>query len=202
MAKKKYYAVREGAKTGIFETWAECSAVVKGYSGAKYKSFLTLEEAENYLKEDPAFRNTDVDPEKDVIAFVDGSYNAASGIYGYGCLFLKPDGTQEEKSGTGNEPGAAAIRNVAGEMLGAQEAVLWAIDREYATIELRYDYEGIENWASGAWEAKNPFTRQYAARMRELSGQIGISFRKVAAHSGNRLNDRVDALAKKAVGIL
>lgn len=37
--KKKYYAVAKGNKVGIFQSWAECAASVKGYSGAKYRGF-------------------------------------------------------------------------------------------------------------------------------------------------------------------
>ncbi|WP_302489584.1 RNase H1/viroplasmin domain-containing protein [uncultured Mitsuokella sp.] len=39
MAKKKYYAVAKGNKVGIFQSWAECAAAVKGYSGARYRGF-------------------------------------------------------------------------------------------------------------------------------------------------------------------
>ncbi len=49
MAKKKYYAVKIGIKPGIYETWAECELQIKGVSGAKYKSFGTLAEAEKYI---------------------------------------------------------------------------------------------------------------------------------------------------------
>ena len=35
MAKKKYYAVKCGIKPGIYETWAECEARTKGFSGGK-----------------------------------------------------------------------------------------------------------------------------------------------------------------------
>ena len=35
----KYYAVKNGRQTGIFESWAECEEQVKGFSGAVYKSF-------------------------------------------------------------------------------------------------------------------------------------------------------------------
>lgn len=47
--KKKYYAVRCGAKPGIYETWAECEAQIKGFSGAKYKAFSNITDAENYI---------------------------------------------------------------------------------------------------------------------------------------------------------
>ncbi|KAG2381417.1 hypothetical protein C9374_006406 [Naegleria lovaniensis] len=52
MTKRKYYVVVKGRKCGIFNTWSECESQVKGYSGAKYKSFATMEMAEKYLKQE------------------------------------------------------------------------------------------------------------------------------------------------------
>ncbi|MCI9338361.1 MAG: RNAse H family protein [Lachnospiraceae bacterium] len=49
MAAKKYYAVKKGKTRGIFRTWEECRASVEGCSGAEYKGFGRLEEAEAYL---------------------------------------------------------------------------------------------------------------------------------------------------------
>jgi ribonuclease HI len=46
MAKQKYYVVWKGRKTGIFNTWQECSAQVTGFNGAEYKSFENRELAE------------------------------------------------------------------------------------------------------------------------------------------------------------
>lgn len=46
MAKKKYYVVWHGVEPGIYESWNECKAQVAGFDGARYKSFSTLEEAE------------------------------------------------------------------------------------------------------------------------------------------------------------
>ncbi len=39
MAKKKFYVVWEGHKTGVFDNWKTCETAIKGYAGAKYKSF-------------------------------------------------------------------------------------------------------------------------------------------------------------------
>lgn len=44
--KKKYYVVWEGRETGIFNSWEECQQMIKNYSGARYKSFGSLEAAE------------------------------------------------------------------------------------------------------------------------------------------------------------
>lgn len=49
--KKKYYAIKEGkgVRDKIVTTWEECSKLVLGYK-AIYKSFVSREEAESYLK--------------------------------------------------------------------------------------------------------------------------------------------------------
>ena len=46
MAKKNYYAVKQGKVPGIYRTWDACKAQVHGYPGAIYKGFERLEEAE------------------------------------------------------------------------------------------------------------------------------------------------------------
>lgn len=49
MAKKKqkYYVVWEGNQTGIFDSWKVCQKHIKGYGGAKYKSFESKKAAED-----------------------------------------------------------------------------------------------------------------------------------------------------------
>ena len=49
MAKKNYYAVKQGKVPGIYRTWDACKAQVHGYPGAIYKRFERLEEAEAFL---------------------------------------------------------------------------------------------------------------------------------------------------------
>lgn len=48
-AKAKYYAVWKGRRRGIFTSWAECEAQVKGFQGAQYKAFETRRAAEAAL---------------------------------------------------------------------------------------------------------------------------------------------------------
>lgn len=60
MAKKKYYAVKIGLTPGIYETWAECEANVKGYPKAEYKGFATLDEAKEYMGSEGEFNQLDV----------------------------------------------------------------------------------------------------------------------------------------------
>lgn len=49
MAKTKYYVVARGRKTGIFRDWPTTKAQVDGFTGARYKSFLTEREAQEWL---------------------------------------------------------------------------------------------------------------------------------------------------------
>ena len=75
----KYYAVRKGRNTGIYRTWDECKSQVFQYAGAEYKSFTTEREALEYIGR---LKNNDVQSES--YAYVDGSFNIVTGVYGYG----------------------------------------------------------------------------------------------------------------------
>lgn len=68
MSKKKYYAVKVGKTPGIYFTWADCSAQVTGYKGAKYKSFQSIEEALAFIGNDNIkdIQNNTVSIEKSV----------------------------------------------------------------------------------------------------------------------------------------
>ncbi|MEG0856619.1 MAG: ribonuclease H family protein [Terrisporobacter sp.] len=52
MSNKKYYAVKVGKAPGVYFTWADCSAQVTGFKGAKYKSFPTIEEAVAFINDE------------------------------------------------------------------------------------------------------------------------------------------------------
>jgi len=48
--KKKLYAVVKGHKPGIYKTWTECQLQTNGFTGNKFRSFNTLEDAEEYMR--------------------------------------------------------------------------------------------------------------------------------------------------------
>lgn len=54
MAKKsKYYVVWNGRKTGVFNSWKDCEASVKGFEKATYKSFDSLVLAQEAFNDNP-----------------------------------------------------------------------------------------------------------------------------------------------------
>lgn len=50
MAKKKFYVVWKGKETGVFDSWEKTKSLVQGFEGAQYKSFASLNEAQEAAK--------------------------------------------------------------------------------------------------------------------------------------------------------
>lgn len=195
---KKYYAVKIGKKIGIYDSWEECKKQVIGFSGAKYKSFLSLKDAENYLYDNNL--NVEISDGCYAKAYVDGSYNPKSKVYGYGAVLILGE-SEYEFSGFDNEKDKSEMRNVSGELMGVVEIIKYCIEQNINSINIYYDYMGIECWANGEWKTNKTYTREYAEFIRKSRTYIDITFSKVKAHSGDYYNEIVDKLAKKAVGI-
>lgn len=229
-----FYAVRRGRQPGVYLSWDDCKAQTAGYSGAVYKKFKTLGEAQAFMQEDVTQssvqgdgernqrqRGTEVSP-TDVkisdlpelheralqalpsdhcLAYVDGSFNVATGVYGYGVILLTHQGPYEFQ-GNGTDAELASMRNVSGEIYGSMRAVTEALRLGFSVITIYYDYMGIECWANGSWKTNKQGTANYKAFMQQHSRLIDIRFQKVRAHTGVYYNEAVDRLAKQAVGLL
>jgi ribonuclease HI len=198
----KIYAVKTGRKPGIYKTWAECQAQTSGFSGAVFKSFSSLEEAEKYMGSSP--EEHDEHKTDDVImpyAFTDGSFNSATNTYGYGGFLVVNEDEKHPLSGSGNNPEYASSRNVTGEVLGAMAAIEKAIEVGLKDLHIYYDYSGIENWALGNWKANKGCSVMYKEFIDNIDGKIALHFHHVKGHTGIAGNEEADRLAKKAVGV-
>ena len=137
----------------------------------------------------------------EALAYVDGSFNLSTGVYGYGGVLLCRDGSIRPLQGHGRDETLRTMRNVAGEIHGAMAAIQAAADAGIPSITIFYDYMGIEMWANGQWKTNKEGTRAYKSFIDAIRPRIEIRFRKVAAHTGVRFNELVDQLAKGSVGI-
>ena len=210
MAKKKFYAVKCGRKTGIYENWDECKAQVNGFPDAQYKGFASRSDAEDYLgiREDSCDDSREdavVEPTSEAYAYVDGSYNDDAKAYGYGAVVVI-DGMEHilRGSATDAETGdnCGSMRNVAGEINGAKAAVELALEKGCKSLLIYHDYTGIAKWVDGRWTARNEYTRAYRDFMQSAQTLMNIRFEHVKGHTGVDGNERADRLAKEAVGLL
>lgn len=209
----KYYAVLDGhsKKPIILESWDACKREVTGAKGVKFKSFPSKDEALNFIRmhgQDlpgpiEALSSSEPDEEVEelnpdgVIIYVDGSYELSSERYAYGMVVI--EGGEEIHSECEAVKGEySAMRNVAGEVLGAMKAMTYASDKGYKHLTLFFDYQGIESWALGTWKRNNPLTQGYHAFYQNMRRDLNVKFMKVKGHSGDRFNDRADEIAKSA----
>ena len=198
----KFYAVKKGRTTGIYNSWDECKKQVLGFENALFKSFDSYEEAESYMNKERLKESDGSEADSlTVYAFTDGSFNQETGFFGYGGFLINGD----EKyilQGKSNDEDLVSMRNVAGELLGAQSAIQEAMNQGLPEITIFYDYLGIEMWATGEWKRNKQGTQDYYDFIQKAKETIDIHFMKVKGHANIEGNEEADRLAKEAVGIL
>lgn len=203
MAKKKnnYYAVRKGNKTGIFTTWGETQKSIKGFSGAEYKGFVTLEEAEEYMNN----LKEDIEDNTSIPTFyIDGSYNEGKELIGWGGLLVHNhkvidsfwDGeTHEQDSLEQNS------RNIKGEINAVKQAIELAQWYQLTEFAIGYDYNGLKYWALGEWKTNIPLTQEYKEWFQRETQGLTIHWIKIKSHTGHKYNEMADELAKRGADL-
>ena len=212
MAKKKFYAVAAGRTTGIFTDWATCEKQVKGFTGAKYKSFPTRSEAESWLKEPvyskspatkkaakPAAGNTKI-PANAIVIYTDGGAINNPGPGGYG-IVIEDNGVRNEISGgfrltTNNRMEMTAAIVALKAVAGSGRPIVLHSDSSYLVNGITKGW--AKGWRSRGWKkadgapAMNP---DLWAELLILLEKENVDFRWVKGHAGNELNERCDQLA-------
>ena len=168
---KKFYAVKKGRQTGIFETWEECKKNTTGYKNAVFKSFKTLAEAKSFLddegKEDNHIKYHTSEDEifgslgkDEMLAYVDGSYDNEIKYFSSGGIMFY-NGESESFKFASNDESLISMRNVSGEVKAAMFVIQKAVDMKMKSVTIYYDYSGIEMWANGSWKTNNHLTKAY-----------------------------------------
>ena len=209
---KKVYAIKEGfdsvnnkkIENIIVNTWAECLKYVKGVKGAKYKSFESMKEANEFL-----YNSNDVLKKEDnnypldcMHIYVDGSYNIATEQYSYGLVAMKGDVIQYVDGGIGTIDSSRNIRQIAGELNATVKGVEYAKKIGEKKVVIFHDYIGICYHATGFWERKEESSKRYYEKMQSfINGGMEIIFVKVDSHTGDLFNELADEICKEKLGI-
>ena len=138
----------------------------------------------------------EIDKSKNIDIYVDGSFNAETGNYGYGVYVPV---TKRALSGSG--VARCGGRNIEGEVAGASRAINFALQQMYSEITIYHDYEGIGRWGDKTWKRNKPYTQTYSELVDKASETLKINFVHVHGHTGVKENEIVDSIAKKACGV-
>lgn len=139
----------------------------------------------------------------EIIAYTDGSFNLETNTVGAASIIRSgevkiPNHYIVQSL---NDEDVTAMRQIAGELRGALNAIQYAIDCDFDSIKICYDYQGVMQWATGSWKANKPYTKYYRQQIEMLRQYITIQFEKVDAHTGVELNELADKTAKYACGV-
>ncbi len=222
----KYYAVKVGKNPGIYTSWPEAEAQVKGYPKAKHKSFKTRAEADNFMlgtvtnqpshtrptqtrtpqprqTRTPPRRTTNQPPYNDLTVYTDGSCIDKVGGYGYIILYQN-----NEYPIKGKVPYYPTTNQVA--ELTAIYCTLATIKQSFphlpVTIYTDSKYsigcltQWCSNWKRNGWvnSKGEPVKNQEIIKaILEVSRGMKITYHHVKAHNGDKYNEIADRLANE-----
>ncbi len=215
-SQRKYYAVRKGGRPGIYTNWygpGGAEEQVRGFAGAAYKGFPTLDEAKRWL-EGPATgtgnpKRKRTEPAGDaapspgeIVMYTDGGCAGNPGPGGYGAIILDGESRREIAGGfrltTNNRMELMACIAALETLTGPANVVLHS--------DSRYVVNGIgqgwaRKWRANGWmRTKTEAARNCDlwARLLDLCDRHRVRFVWVHGHAGNRENERCDELATGA----
>lgn len=217
MKKTFLYAVANGRNKGIYPTWDECNAQVKGFPSAKYKKFDNEIDAAAYILSQSCIDS----PSISTVSFVPDYYVYTDGA----CI---NNGRSNAMAGYGIYFGENDRRNVSSRILGDKQtnniAELTAILKTYVIIEpdilsgkkitivsdssyaLRCVGDYGKKCSKEAWVKDIP-NKELVRETYELYSRYpeNIQFMYIAAHTGESDvhslgNENADKLANQAIG--
>ncbi len=218
MAGKKYYVVAVGRSTGIFTDWATTEKQVKGFAGAKFKSFPTKAEAEAWLnnpvyerkapakssrqEENTVSPQQQCDPDA-IVVYTDGGSINNPGPGGYGAV-IETVGERQELSGgfrltTNNRMEMMAAIVALRTLQNCRKKICLFSDSSYLVNGITKGW--AKKWRSKGWKKSDGEPVLNVDLWKELLALLDsadVSFNWVKGHAGNELNERCDRLAVAA----
>ncbi len=216
MAKKKYYAIRKGYIPGIYSSWSEAEAQVKGFSGAQFKGFSSEKDAHDWLdgkeilsqkrtvskKKHVCFDNLDCG-ENDILVYTDGGAIGNPGPGGYGAVVIDQGKKHELQGGyrltTNNRMELMACIVALRHLNQSADKIVLYSDSSYVVNGISRGW--VKKWKINGWLTSNKNSvknRDLWEELLALTQKLDVEFRWVKGHAGNPLNERCDKLAVQA----
>ncbi len=192
--KEKNMSFSYGVRYVTMPTVKKVKEAVKEADADMYRMKKIYKE---HLKKENSKISNEKQHSEHMVAYVDGSYEKETHRFSYGVVIID-DENELYFSKMMDDPELVDMRNVAGEIKGAEVAMNYAFKNGVKNLTLYHDYEGIAKWCTGQWQAKKIGTQRYRDFYRQISKSLNIEFVKVKSHSGDKYNDMADKLAKEA----
>lgn len=194
----RYYAVRAGHATGIFETREQYEKATSGYSNYEARSFGTLREAREYMRRGaPPYTRTECRASRPTRkgaadAWTDGSCRLEDGQCGCGAIILYD---KREIRIMCNVEDIYKKGSATAEIYAAMIAMMYCAMHDIRKLYLHYDCAAVEGWLL---KGGGDFGDAYRDFISKLKYAVDVEFVKVKAHAGDGMNERADKLARKA----
>jgi len=214
-AKNNFYAVARGKKPGIYTKWfgpEGAEIQVRGFEGARFKGFLTLTEAEEWLKNPGEYRPRSFnskpspaavdDSEDRIIIYSDGGSLGNPGPGGYGTVII--NGANRRELTGGFKKTTNNRMELKGAIAGLKEfekpsKIVLRTDSQYV---VRGVMEGwAKKWQKNGWmRTKSEPAENYDLwkELLDLTIKHDVIFEWVKGHAGHSENERCDELARAA----
>ncbi|MRN06732.1 RNase HI [Lactobacillus sp. 0.1XD8-4] len=215
---KKYYVVKKGRQPGIYQTWAECQKQVSGYPNARFKSFKTLKEANDWLNnQTPQLlskgKASNSFPPNAIRLYTDGGSRNHGNKLGQhvksndkaAWAYLIQNGEQVytdtagEYGATNNKMEVTALLQALNKLieLGLQEMpIIATLDSHYVLDPLMKGW--LSGWQRRGWKTAGGTTvanqELWQALVKILPKFSNLHFEWTKGHSVNVGNNRVDEL--------
>ena len=208
--KNKFYAVAVGRKPGIYTDWKACEKQVKGFSGAKYKSFDDVNYAIEWLDDFRIAQEASIRTRHiDYTIYTDGSclggYTGGPG--GWAAVIIN-EGTRETIELSGGDPSTTNNRM---ELMAAIKALKYTPENSFIVLytDSQYLKRGLKSWISrwklNGWtkqDGKPVLNKDLWMELDSLTENREMIYRWVKGHNGDEFNERCDELAKEAAEAL
>ncbi len=183
-----YYAVQRGKKPGVYNTWADCQAQVKGFSGAVFKKFASKAEAEAFAGASGGYGS------------VGGNGSKSNGGSGYGISGGRTGSSGSAASSCRNAADVTSAsasvpqgpqfhsvsdikpEDITSEFTGVDTEALAYVDGSYNIRSKKFGYGGILMRRDGTFEIlQGSGTDASLASMRNVAGEIHGSMAAIRA---------------------